>query len=81
MQIVSIRDYMKHQNLFFGKNKENIYICHLLKILTTALSIKISTFSNLLSKPFFFFSQNVGLDISFKLSLMETVLMKYQGTF
>ena len=31
--------YMKCQNLFSGKNKKNITICHLLKILPTELSV------------------------------------------
>ena len=33
---------MKCQNLFFGKNKKNISVCHLLKILPRVLSIKSS---------------------------------------
>ena len=31
---------MKCQNLFFGKNKKNISVCRLLKILPNMLSIK-----------------------------------------
>ena len=39
MQIVSNGDSMKYQNLFSVKNKKNISICHLLKILPRVLSI------------------------------------------
>ena len=74
---------MKSQNLFSEKNKKNISVCHLLKILPRVLSIKpikYQIFQNSRFDFFFLFQNNISRGLTFDLQHMVTVFILSIGT-
>ena len=68
---------MKCQILFSGKNKKNISICHLLKILPRVLSIKVLiTITPNDTLKLFIFSEKIQLNISCESSAWQMIHMK-----